>query len=112
MTFTYDLTTPVGQIRRLVGKLETATATALFSDEEIAQELAESGNVIKIAAANLLDEKATYITEKKKSTTIGKYSINGPAMAADLRKHAEELRRQVDEDGSFDIAETDREGII
>lgn len=112
MTFTYDLTTAIGQIRRLLGKLETVTTTALFTDEEIAQELTESGNVIKIAAANLLDVKATYISEKKKSTTIGKYSINGPAMAADLRKHAEELRRQVDEDGSFEVSETDRESVF
>lgn len=108
MTFSYDLETPVGQVRRLVGKLETVVATALFSDEEIAQELAESGNVIKIAAANLLDNKASYITEKKKSTTIGKYSINGPAMAADLRTHAAELRRQVEEEGSFDSADCDQ----
>jgi hypothetical protein len=112
LTHTYDLTTAIGQVRRLVGKLETASATALFTDEEITQELTESGNVIKIAAADLLDEKATYITEKKKSTTIGKYSINGPAMAADLRTHAAELRRQVDEDGSFDVAKTDRESVF
>ena len=112
MTFTYDLTTAIGQVRRLLGKLETVTTTAFFADEEITRELTESGNVIKIAAANLLDVKATYISEKKKSTTIGKYSINGPAMAADLRKHAEELRRQVDEDGSFDASETDRESVF
>lgn len=112
MAFTYVLTTPVGQVRRIVGKLETVETTALFTDEEITQELTESGNDIKIAAANLLDEKATYITEKKKSTTIGKYSINGPAMAADLRTHAVELRRQVEEDGSFDSADCDQESAL
>ena len=112
MTHTYDLTTAVGQVRRILGKLETVSTTALFTDEEIAQELTEQGNVVKLAAANLLDIKASYISEKKKSTTIGKYSINGPAMAADLRKHAEMLRQEV-ENGtggtSFDVATLDEE---
>lgn len=114
MTFTYDLNTDIGKVRLAIGKLETATATAHFSDEEVTQILADEGGVIKLAAARCMDSKADYIVEKKKVTTIGKYSINGAAMAAELRRGAAELRRQVDEGGyadgtAFDMATLDEE---
>nr|WP_321349797.1 hypothetical protein [uncultured Methanoregula sp.] len=112
MTFSYVLTTDIGKVRRLVGKLETEAATALFTDEEITQELVETAGSIPLAAANLKDQKADYIVEKKKVTTIGKYSINGAAMAAELRKGADRLRQNVEDDGSFDVAETDQESLV
>jgi len=112
LTFTYDLTTTIGQLRLKIGKLETAVATALFTDEELAQKLTEQGNNVLLAAAEALDAKADYIVEKKKVTTIGKYSINGAAMAAELRKRADLMRTEADNatgsDG-FDVAELDEE---
>jgi hypothetical protein len=117
LTFTYILTTDIGKVRLAIGKLETATATAHFSDEEITQILSDEGNVIKLAAARCMDSKADYIVEKKKVTTIGKYSINGAAMAAELRRGAAELRRQVEEGGmtdgsAFDMATLDEESAF
>jgi len=117
LTFTYVLSTDIGKVRLAVGKLETVLATAHFSDEEITQILADEGNVIKLAAARCMDSKADYIVEKKKVTTIGKYSINGASMAAELRRGAAELRRQVEESGyadgsAFDVAVIDQENLI
>lgn len=114
MTFTYDIATNVGKVRLKVGKLETAVATALFSDEEITEKLSEFGGNIKLTAADCLDSTADYLVQKKKVTTIGKYSINGAAMAAELRKRAVELRDQAENDGvadgsAFDMAVLDQE---
>ena len=117
MTFTYDITTSIGKVRLKVGKLETVLATALFSDEEITEKLSEFGGNIKLTAADCLDSTADYIVQKKKVTTIGKYSINGAAMAAELRKRAIELRDQAESDGvadgsAFDVATLDEESLV
>jgi hypothetical protein len=117
MTFTYVLATDIGKVRLKVGKLETVEATSHFTDEEITEKLTEFVNSINKTAADCLDSKADYIVEKKKVTTIGKYSINGAAMAAELRKRADKLRALAEEemgdDGTaFDVAPLDEESLI
>jgi len=110
MTFSYDLTTDTGKVRMLCR--DTMSAKAIFTDEEIAAYLKMEDNIVKLAAAQALEDKATQLTLTYKEETEGDHSISGPRMAADLRVRAAELRRQIEEDGSFDIAATDWESLV
>ena len=56
-TFTYDLTTDVGKVRLLCR--DTASATAIFSDEEIQVFLDMEDNVVKLAAAQAMENAAS-----------------------------------------------------
>jgi hypothetical protein len=109
MVFTYDVTTDIGKVRMLCR--DTVAAKAILTDEEIAVYLEMEG-VVKLAAAQALEDKATQLTLTYKEETEGDHSISGPRMAADLRLRAAELRRQVEQDGSFDVTETDWESLV
>lgn len=110
MTFTYDLTTDIGKVRLLCR--DTATATAVFTDEEIQSFLDMESSVVKLAAAQAMENAASNQSIVIKITSALGFSVNGVAVAQDLRNAAAELRRQVEEDGSFDIAETTWEDLV
>lgn len=115
MTYTYVLTTAIGQIRLLSQDTDTTGGDPLrrvFTDEELQAYLTMEGDVVKLAAAQACDEKATYLLLVLKDETSGDYTIRASGMAALLQARARELRRQVEEDGSFDIAEIDWEELI
>lgn len=110
MTFSYNLATDTGKIRMLCR--DTVAAKALLTDEEIAAYLEMEAGVVNLAAAQALEDKATQLTLTYKEETEGDHSISGPRMAADLRTRAAELRRQIEQDGSFDVTETDWESLV
>lgn len=115
MTYTYNLSTDTGKVRLLCQDTDITGADPLrrvFTDEEIAAYLSMESNVVKLAAANACEEKATYLILELKDETSGDYTIRASAMAASLRERAARLRADVESDGSFDIAETDWEEIV
>jgi hypothetical protein len=98
--FSYDPTTPEGQVRLLaVDRLESS---ASFSDSEITAFLTLNGGVVRLAAAQALEDKAARAAIVQGVTTIEGISVNGTAVAATLTAQAAELRRQYYEgdDGS------------
>jgi hypothetical protein len=115
MTYTYVLTTDIGRIRLLCQDTDITGADPLrrvFTDEELQAYLTLESDVVKLAAAQACDEKATYLLLVLKDETSGDYTIRASGMAGLLQARARELRRQVEQDGSFDIAETDWEEIL
>ena len=112
MTYTYVLSTDIGRIRLLCQDTDLTGADPLrrvFTDEEIQAYLTLESNVVKLAAADACDEKATYLILELKDETSGDYTIRASGMAASLRERANRLRLDVEMDGSFDIAECDWE---
>ncbi|MTI82588.1 MAG: hypothetical protein FH756_01555 [Firmicutes bacterium] len=101
--FTTDPTTDVGKIRVITGdKYEEA---AFHDDEEIQVFLDLYDDDLKLAAAAVLDSMASNEAVIQKQIKLLDLSTNGPAVAKALREHAAELRRQVDEEPAFDVAE-------
>jgi hypothetical protein len=96
MTFTYDLTTDRGKTRLYA--MDTVSANAIFSDDEIDAFLSLNGSDIYLAAADALDIIASNQSYVLKVITNNGLSTNGPAVAADLRKGAQVLR---DKSASF-----------
>lgn len=99
-----DYNTPVGQVRLLIGD---ESATPIFSDEQITGFLAINP-IMKRAAADALDAIASSEALLSKKITTQDRATDGPAVAAELRKHAIQLRAQADadddtEDSYFDI---------
>lgn len=104
-----DYSTATGQVRLLTA--DTDTANQLLTDAEIAGFLALNGVTdpadtsdpagIRRAAADALETIASSETlVSKKIRTQAGVSTDGPAVAADLRKHAATLRAQADEHDS------------
>lgn len=102
-----DFTTPVGQVRILVGDIDE-TDGLLFTDEQI------NGTIplfpsVHHAAAHLVDLIASneaLVSKKIKSEDL---ATDGPAVANSLRKHAEALRadgqRILDDADGVEIAD-------
>jgi hypothetical protein len=115
LTYTYILTTDIGRIRLLCQDTDTTGTDPLrrvFTDEELQAYLTMESDVVKLAAAQACDEKATYLLLVLKDETSRDYTIRASGMAASLRERANRLRLDVEMDGSFDIAETDWEEIL
>lgn len=88
-----DVTTPEGQVRLIIADMDGNNL--ILSDEHIMGYLSIEGNNLKLAAARALDAIATgesLLSKKLRSMTT---STDGPAVAADLRKHAAQLRKEV-----------------
>jgi hypothetical protein len=98
---------------------EKDVTTYTLTDEELQSYLDDEGAVWQLAAANALDDLASnqsYILKITTNSAIG-ISVNGVAVAQDLRNKAAELRQRYDDIGSsdfagFDVAETDWESLI
>ena len=99
-----DVGTPEGQVRLLIADMDESNP--ILSDDAIKGFLAIEGDTIKLAAAAALEAIASgesLLSKKLRTLTT---STDGPAVAADLRKHAAALRAQVAaaadaEEGSF-----------
>ena len=109
MPFTFDPTTPRGQVRLIIG--DTNEAAPIFDDASIDAFLAmaEDGDV-KLAAATAMETIASNQALMLKKVKVGDISTDGPAVADALRKHAQALRDEVREGGmigssSFEIVE-------
>jgi len=104
----YDPQTPVGQVRLLI---DDADAN-VFSDLELATFLnLNSGSVLKAAAQALLMIAGSEARLSKKITSQD-LQTDGPAVAAELRAQAKQLRAQADQDeadttgaGVFEVVE-------
>lgn len=97
-----DPDTPVGLVRLLIADLDETNP--LFTDGQILSFLAMESDSVKRAAAMGLDTiaRSELLLSKKFSTQD--LSVDGPAVAKELRESAKALREQavqadVDEDG-------------
>ncbi|MER6575824.1 hypothetical protein [Nonomuraea sp. NPDC001023] len=104
-----DYTTDRGRVRLLVPDVDEANL--LLADDQIDAFLALEGSV-KLAAAAALDTIASSEAMVGKKIRTQDLQTDGPAVAAELRARAAELRRQVDEgvgDDSvgFDVVDFD-----
>ena len=87
---TYDLATPIGQAR-LYG-LDGDTATAIFSDAEWTQFLADGGGVPILAASLALEVVATDRARVALVVKVGALGSNEVGVCAALQERARQLR--------------------
>jgi hypothetical protein len=90
MSFTYDLSTLIGQVRlKIQDKTE---ATAFFTDEELQVFLDDNDDSVNLAAADALEAWVASITDSATAEKIGDYSYskknvdNKLALAAKYRE--------------------------
>jgi len=89
--------TPVAKVRLLIA--DTDPDNELLTDEQIEGFLSIENDRIKRAAASALDAiAASEVLVSKKIRTLD-LQTDGPAVAAELRAQAKQLRDQDDQDG-------------
>lgn len=109
MAFTYDLSTSAGKIRLII--MDNQAANYLFEDDEIDAFLALENANLKRGAALALETMASNEAYVLKRIDLLDLRTDGPAVSAELRKRAADLRKQADQEetyedgGAFDIAE-------
>ena len=86
-----DYTSPVGQVRLLVGDV---TDPFIFQDEQIEAFLAVSGDNIKRAAASALLVIAGNEALLYKYVRTDDLLVDGPKTAAELRQQADDLKEE------------------
>jgi hypothetical protein len=94
MTFTYDPSVPVGQIRLLIPDRDSDTA--FFEDEELTAILAFEGNDVRRAAAMALETMASNEAYVMKAVRILGLTTNGHQTAQALMNRAQTLRAQAE----------------
>jgi hypothetical protein len=87
VSFTYDVTTPRGQVRLLLNDVDAATA--VFQDAEIDAFLALEGASVKLAAAQAIDTNATNEALASKVIKDHQQQTDGAKVADAMRKHAQ-----------------------
>ena len=76
-TWTYDITTAIGKVRRLINDTDiTPTTDAQFNDEEIQFFFHLANDSLLLAASYALEAWAASITDSLKSEKIGDYSYS------------------------------------
>lgn len=106
---TVDPTTSIGLVRLLVTDIDENDP--LFTDAQITAFLTLEGTNTRLAAAQALDAIARSEVLVSKKIRTQDLQTDGPAVAAELRASATELRRQVDEgygadaDAGFDVVD-------
>jgi hypothetical protein len=98
--FTYDPTTPRGQVRLLA--VDSEAAYADFADPEIDAFLSLSGGVVLLGAASVLDTKAARAAIVQGVTKFAGVALNGQFVAMALHEQAMALRERcyMGDDGS------------
>ena len=105
LTYSYDLSTAVGQVRFHIGDAPDSTPVnpltgprdtwpCVLADEEIAYALGHRGNVVLEAAADCLLSIASDRAKLEASLRVGDYSRDPKGQAAALRAQAAALREQ------------------
>ena len=90
-----DYSTAAGQVRLLIADIDETAL--LFTDAQISAFLTlESANV-RLAAAQALDTMASSEALVSKKIKTQDLQTDGPAVAEELRKRAEALRKQTDD---------------
>lgn len=93
---TVDPSQPVGMLRLLTTDVDEAFP--ILTDEQYAALLALENGIVKCGAAAALEAIATSETLRSKKITTQDLSVDGTAVAADLRARAKLLRDQVRSD--------------
>lgn len=96
MPFTYDLSTDAGKVRLLLNDVDSATA--VFTDAEIDAFLALEGGSVKRAAAQAIDTNADNEALASKVFRSQDVQTDGAKVADAMRKHAQQLRDQADDE--------------
>jgi hypothetical protein len=91
-----DPADPVGMMRLLTTDVDEAFP--ILTDDQYRAFLTLENNIIKCGAAAALEAIATSETLRSKKISTQDLSIDGPAVAADLRARAKLLRDQVRQD--------------
>jgi hypothetical protein len=106
---TYDPTTDAGKVRLIIGDTDAPDNT-IFSDEEINTFLAlsevDDETEVRIAAAYALETMASSQAMVQKKIKMLDLQTDGPAVAESLRKSAQRLRDEVENEVAFGYAET------
>jgi hypothetical protein len=89
MSFSYDLSTPVGQVRLLTRDVDPTNL--IMTDEEYTQMLAQFDNDVKIAAAQSILVWANNYALCAKIKKAGGYEENLTQIATILRQNAESM---------------------
>lgn len=104
-----DYTSSRGKVRLLLNDVDETRQ--VFTDAEIDAFLELEGASVKRAAAQAIDTNADNEALASKVLKTQDLSTNGPAVAKELRKRADELRRQAEEDDDegfyFDVVDYD-----
>jgi hypothetical protein len=92
-----DYDTPLGQVRALIADVDESNL--LLSDTQISAYLSIEHGRVKRAAAKSLEAIATSEVLISKKTRTLDLQTDGPAVAAELRALAKQLRDEDDQDG-------------
>lgn len=105
MSFTYDTTTAIGQVRLLCTDTSSVPPGPVFQDEEIQVFLNLEQGSINYAAAKALDRIAASQALTQKQIKILDLETDGATLSAELRELAKQLRQDEENLAAFDIAE-------
>lgn len=102
---------PVAAVRLLIADVSTDETKRLLTDGQVQTFLAINDGRVRRAAADALDAIATSEVLVSKKIRTQDLATDGPAVAAELRARARQLRDQDDEDdarewGGFDLVNT------
>jgi hypothetical protein len=103
----YDVTSPVGQVRLLLNDTDPGPGKQVFTDAELQAFLALEDGSVKLAAAQAIDTNADNEVLASKVITTRDGSVNGASVAQALHARAAQLRAQAltndDDQGYFEI---------
>lgn len=103
MSYTYDPTTAIGQIRLI--SFDSDATNVQLQDEDIAAFLVLENNSVRRAAAMVLDRLATKYALVQGAVKLLDLEVDGTKVAAEFRSQAKDLRHQEEVLAQFDIAE-------
>lgn len=92
MAFSYTAGSGVARDDLRFAITDTSASAYLFEDAELDRQLLLAGNVVALAAAELLEIIASKEALVSKRIQILDLKTDGPAVAASLREHAARLR--------------------
>jgi hypothetical protein len=103
MSFSYDPTTQVGQVRLLCSDIDSSNP--FFQDEDLNAFLTLEQGFVRYAAAQALEVMAANEVMVQKRIKLLDLETNGPAQSAELRQLAKQLRQSEENMAVFAIAE-------
>jgi hypothetical protein len=97
MAYTYDLATPVGQVRLIIGDSLNSQGVAQFTDEELTSFLTTAAGSVPNAAVQALRTWSRRLASQPKQQ-IGDYTYDPAQQAKALMAVADALDREVDDE--------------